>query len=281
MRRFLLSFLIATSSLFSQLQNPLLRPECAELFAVDHIEFRDDLKFNVDAVQEKWLRAPGQELWHIDERLNDKQKERIWNSAKKLGFVERCYPKQRKYEECLLLGATTHVVRKRLNFLARLWQQGVRFKRISFLTGHRPLNEWETTFLDLDGTTPLDLENEKCPTNESEMMQLYFRKASLPAEIKALPFQLIAAPMQLDRRPTRKDTVNAWLKKQQKGSCLFISNQPYCLYDEAMISSIIKKKFHFEVVGDKLLKENFKSPTAFLDTFARWYYQTYHNQEGN
>ncbi len=250
------------------------------LCEITQIAYDDDTAVMVTTMQKNWLRSTHKELSELEERFSEKERSEIWEIAKQLGFVSEKIPKKTTFEQCALLGGMLPCFQHRLHYLIELWSRGVRFKNWVFLAGQRKLLKHERFFKDLDSPKNLVHNEEAPPENEGEMMQLYYQRATLPAEMRLIPFQLINLPMRSHQgkkmRPTTADTIRAWAKNQQAKNCLFVTDQPFCLYQEAVIEADKPSGVSFEIVGAHLRHSHF-SATAFLDTFARYFYQTFHN----
>jgi hypothetical protein len=211
--------------------------------------------------QRKWLRKPGQERWHMSELPNE-QKEFVLKWAADQGFFASVKPIKNSYDKALILGATTARMEKRLNYLKQLWSEGVRFKEIVWLTGERPL----------------DSSAERVPDNcktEVDAAKKIWAEAELPSEMKLLPVVFIASPKtSFKPRPTTDDTILDWLKTSPKPcTCLFISDQPYCGYQFAMVKALVPKDFEPDIAGNGT--DPSKDPRAgvnTLDAIARWIY---------
>jgi hypothetical protein len=168
------------------------------------------------------------------------------------------------YDYALILGATVSRMEARLSFLAQEWERGVRFRKLVFLSGERILNPAIESF-------PMEL------NTESQALVHLFNHLDLPEGMKALPLEIIDSPARLNakgdkRRPTTKDTLVDWLKRNpDAGSCLFISNQPYIGYQDAVCRTELPLEFIIETIGP----ESFSNTTfaQYLDNLAKWLYQ--------
>jgi hypothetical protein len=76
-------------------------------------------------------------------------------------------------------------------------------------------------------------------------------------------------------RPDTKDTLMAWLQSApQNGKYLFVSSQPFCGYQFAVIKNALPQELAFEVVGKGTNPEaNPRAAAVILDALARWIYQ--------
>jgi hypothetical protein len=225
----------------------------------------------ITETQKRWLRKPGQERWELAE-LSPEQKLFVLKWAEEQGLFAPWKPARKKYDKAFILGATTYRMQKRLNYLKKLWVQGIRFNKIVWLTGERPLDQR------VDGLI------ERC-SNESEAARILWEETDLPSEMRQLPVVFIAVPMKIEgsslKRPTTEDTLIAWLKTDpQPCSAFFVSDQPFCGYQFAVVKTCMPESFDFEVVGEGIDAKNLPVAAVILDSVARWIYQDYCHQYG-
>jgi hypothetical protein len=221
------------------------------------IPFKENL---VAETQKRWLRKPGQERWEMEELSSD-QRQFVLNWAKQNGLFEAWTPATQSYDKALILGATTSRMKMRLNYLSELWNQGIRFSEIVWLTGDRLLDP------------RVDDLTDRC-RNESEAARILWEEAKIPEEMRSLPVLFIAVPMKEDgRRPNAQDTIVAWLNHSSPCTALFVSNQPFCGFQSAVIYATLPNEYLFDVVGKGIDHTNHLSAATVLDTLSRWIYQ--------
>lgn len=215
--------------------------------------------------QKQWLRKPGQERWELAE-LSQEQRDFVLRWAKEQGIFSAWTPAYKTYDKALILGATTSRMQMRLDYLKELWRKGTRFKEIVWLTGDRPLDKR------VDGLI------ERCH-NESEAAHILWEETDLPKEMRSLPVTYIAVPMKTEgttlKRPNTEDTIIAWLAHSpQPCTALFVSDQPFCGYQFAVVKSCLPESFQFDLVGQGADSINHPAAAAItLDSIARWIYQ--------
>ncbi len=242
------------------------------------------LKSIVVATQKEWLREAGKERWEVEEKYPEK-KDLLIQFFENFGFVNEINAKQNKYNYALLLGATLSRVRSRLAHLIDQWGKGVRFKKLIFLSGERPLDPKLENAAFLLDTNNKDLPFKKgwklkgnLPKTETVMMRLVFQQTEIPKEMNAVEVMFIDTPMKKGengalRRPTTPDTVIEWLKTNPtEGTCLVISNQPYVSYQNSVLKTILPPEFKVETIG-KQMDEKSKQISVLFDTLARFLYQ--------
>lgn len=236
----------------------------AELATALNIPADADL---IAETQKQWLRKPGQERWEMAE-LSSSQRHFVLNWAKQQGFFEVWKPLYQSYDKALILGATTSCMQMRLDFLKALWNEGIHFQEIVWLTGDRPLDDR------IDGLT------DRCK-NESEAARILWEETDLPVEMRSKPVTFIAVPMKQEgsflKRPNTEDTIVAWLRNSPKPNfckALFVSNQPFCGYQFAVIKATLPEQYEFDLVGQEVDPMSHPSAAAIiLDSIARWIYQ--------
>jgi len=259
----LLAVSLFNLSFAQPIQQRRLEPAAlSELAAAFNIAQDADL---VAETQKYWLRKAGKERWELEE-LSTEKREFVLNWAEKQGLLLPWLPVDQAYDKALILGATTGCMKMRLDYLKKLWTQGTRFTEIVFLTGDRPLDPR------IDGLT------DRCKT-ESAAAKILWDESDLPEEMRKLPAVFIAVPMKVEgellKRPNTEDTIIAWVE-QEKKPCrsLFVSDQPFCGYQFAVIKKALPDSFLFDVVGDGVKSINHPAAAAvILDSVARWIYQ--------
>ncbi len=218
----------------------------------------------VEKTQEHWLRKEGKERWEIDE-IGSAQRDFVISWAVENGYVNEKEPIYQLYDKAVILGATTSRMQMRLDYLVKLWNQGVRFKEIVWLTGDRELD------------SRVDSYTECCKT-ESQAAHIIWHSSNVPEQMRNLSLVFIAAPMKVveeaQRRPNTKDTIDLWMK-EEVGSCsaLFVSNQPFCSYQASVLQANLPKNILFDLVGPEVKDENHLSAATILDSVARCIYE--------
>lgn len=218
----------------------------------------------VRATQKKWLRK-AKERWEVLE-LPSSEKEIVLTWAKKENIFDAWKPSRHSYDTALILGATTSRMKKRLAYLVKLWNEGVSFKEVVWLTGERPL----------DGR--VDHVHLRAKT-EAEGAKLLWDEESIPEGMRALPVTFVSAPMKNEqgvrKRPNTGDTIEAWVSTVKANtSALFISDQPFCGYQFAVVNTSMPASVDFDLAGEAFDPEAHPAAASItLDTVARWIYQ--------
>lgn len=261
MKKFLL-FLLSISTLFLEakpIQEREIDPEALSELALElGIAPSDNL---IEKTQEQWLRKSGQERWEQVE-IDPAKRQFVLDWTKEQGLLSDWVPALRAYDKALILGATTSRMQARLDYLTQLWRQGVRFEEIVWLTGDRPLDPRVDGLLD------------RC-SNESEAARIVWEEAELPEGMREISVVFVAVPMRGTIRPTTADTIYAWLETAPPPcSALFVSDQPFCGYQFAVVKSILPERFEFDLIGHGADPSSHPAAAAIiLDSIARWIYQ--------
>ena len=219
----------------------------------------------LEETQRRWLRKPTQERWELSE-LSADERHFVLDWSKQHGLFSEWKPASMSYDKALILGASTSLMQKRLNHLIELWNQGVRFDEIVWLTGDRPLDNR------IDGLM------DRC-NNESEAAHIIWDETNLPNGMQHLPVIFVAVPMKNEegtlKRPNTEDTIIAWLEVcPQPCKALFVTDQPFCGYQFAVIKTNLPDAYLFDVVGKGADPSSHPAAAAItLDSIARWIYQ--------
>ncbi len=219
----------------------------------------------VAETQKRWLRKAGLELWEVDE-LSSEERQVVLDWAAKQGMFSPWKPSLDRYDVAVILGATTPRMQLRLEYLKQLWLEGIRFDKVVWLTGDRPLDPRIDRFID------------RCH-QECEAARLIWQETDLPEDMRHLPALFFAAPMKKEgaviKRPSREDTVAAWLQTEPAPcTALFVANQPFCGQQFAVIKACLPKSFLFDFVGPGMDPAEYPAAAAItLDSLARWIYQ--------
>jgi hypothetical protein len=260
----------------------IITPDLIEVLNITGITHDGTLPSIVDATQKAWLRPTGVERWEMDGKYQELSPI-ISPYFKQLGMIDEIVPTKKEYTYCIVLGATVTAVRKRLSAALDFWKRGIRFKKLVFLVGARPLapeKESEATLYHNDNKyLPIKAHWVKpatTPKTETEMARMVFDQAELPHGFtEAVEVVFVDTPMQkladgTERRPNTGDTVRQWITDTEviPGSVLALSSQPYIRYQDTVLRTLLPKTFTSETVGPK--KSGNESVDVMLDNLARW-----------
>ncbi len=261
MKRLLFLLVVAWLPLFCAEPKLFPSPALEKLLNVLNVSHGSDLQSIVDATQKSWLQKD-KERWEFEKRDEDK-KDLLLPIFRELGMIDTVDASNTMYDYALVYGATYGSVVARIDHLVSQYKRGVRFNQVVLLTGQRRLGSYAA-----DKELPY-------PT-ETEMMLALWKTMPMPATLRSVPLVLVDAPEQERNgrlvRPTTQDTLVEWLKTNPApGTCLFVSNQPFSGYQEAVAKSVLPSSFTIETIGRQA---DSKMPIAvLLDNLARWIYQ--------
>lgn len=166
--------------------------------------------------QKRWLRPAGTERWDLqDSPILKEHRNDILRLLKTLGFVDQVKPTQREYDCVLLLGATDVHLLKRIQYLNKLWDEGVRYQKVYFLSGGTKIQNDLHCFTDIDSSLNVKLE-----TDTALIMEIYQTiHVDHGRKIEVIP--IVASKKQL--RANTEDTLKAWLEEKQKAKSVLVN----------------------------------------------------------
>lgn len=235
----------------------------------------------VETLAPRFTRKRDQERWDLHDNVDEVVKNKVLDKFEQLGLLQTVVPTGKSYDYIVVLGGALISMRKRFAYVKQIWEQGVRATSIVFLTSLRPLEQFEDaaalndrqqTILPIKESWQPPAHN---PVDEFGLMQELWRQAELPAELAALPCEVVDTPQKTwpdgtVHRANTGDTMECWLNKKPKpGRCLFISNQPYVGYQSAVIRRWMPANFSVETVGPDAPRDKQKV-SVLIDSLFRW-----------
>ncbi len=222
--------------------------------------------------QQYWLRHANTERWNMkDDEILKQSRSEIIALVTKLGFIEEIKPQKKQYNYVLLLGISEpESLISRINYVAKIWSQGVRFEKIFLLTGEINIEElWDKwkqqPNLSFEHTIKTD-------TELTESVYEQYAK-TWPEDLRHISAISIATRAHKEsNRPNTRDTLNEWKKiNEQKNNLLIISNQPFVPYQKLVVENVLSSSYQTETVGEKI---NDVTPVSvILDSVARYLYE--------
>lgn len=266
-----------------------VNPALDELF--DHLEYEKDWQAEEinDIAQKKYARKGNIERSQMQEIHLDK-KDFIYKALQKLRVIDAVFPKNQHYDVIVIHGAKISGMRMRVDFLDKLWAQGLRAKQIVFFVGQRTLDPNEETldYLFKQQMTDFQFRKGWIPPinleikNEAEAAKIVWDQIVKNENLRNMPVTYVSVPSKTDPitgeeiRATTADTVVAWAKMNPKPvKILAISSNPHINYQHATMYGILNKKGYFaeksaslETVGPAAGKNTLMS--VHLDNIAGW-----------
>lgn len=239
---------------------------------------KKDFNSMVEATQQ-WRRKPGQERWEVtDLNFSAKQKKKVRKYLAALGLINQQKPNKKQFDYALVLGATAPRMKSRFQHLVTLWKEGVRFDRIIFLSGERPIHD------DIDMTELLvsdvigkeasrDKKQKARPATEKEAARMVYMSTEMPDDMQNIPVELFSSSRTwlVDRwqRGNTRDSFKSWVKSNPKpGSALIVSNQPHLLYQQEVIRQELPQGFITEGTAQQADPDS--QIIMILDALALW-----------
>ncbi len=255
MKSLFFSFILLLSSLCGS-PSSFVNDDLQQLLKVMEVPNDGTLPSIIEATQKTWKRPAGKEIWHIENNLSEIQAKAVMEYCSKNRFFIEIMPTQKSYDYAVILGATVATMQKRIDFLEKTFKSGAQFKQVVLLSGARPLD------------LTIETAPEGCQT-EGEALAHLWQACPLSNQV---PWAHFDCPMRGAARPNTADTYNLWLASKPKaGSCVMVSNQPYCLYQQLVTEAVMPKGFIFETVGPASDSSK-ANPAAMLDMIARCLY---------
>lgn len=262
MKAVIASFFLFISTLYSAPTNSFVDNDLKQLLQVMEVPHDGTTKSIVEATQKRWIRPAGKERWEVEDTLTESQRDAVMGYCTKKGFFKEIKPAHLNYDYAIILGATVSRMEKRMAYLAKLADAGVQFKQVVLLSGARPLD------------ASVESIPEDCKT-ENDAMEFLWKAQALSKQVawKHFAHPMIPIADGKFRRPSTNDTFHLWLQSSPApGRCFFVSNQPYCFYQQAVAENLMPKTFVYETVGPPA-EASSQNAAVLLDNIARCLYE--------
>ena len=240
--------------------------------AKNWIEFRENF-------MQQWGRKSGQERWELkDVNLPLEKHRQVMTLLDQLQLLQAWRPKHNHYHYGILPGATLPSMKSRLDWMAQLWREGVRFQSLVVLTGQRILTPAIDHFSEIMAAiapnADVDFNDPTVyPMHETEAARLLLHYYPYPEGMEKVPVTFVDSPRQWRgygwERSHTGDTVDEWMKHNPKpGKTLVISNQPSAHYQEAVFLRVLPANFEMELSAPALAPDIPLS--VLLDAVSVW-----------
>ena len=202
-------------------------------------------------------RKPGVERWQVkDLEISKVKREKILNLLTEAGFIQELKPASKKFDYIFLMGASTKLLKRRMDMLESLVNAGIDFNELVVLTCQRPM---DTAFDDVLSVRKafakkknIPVESAPIPNTETEAGAMLVASSNLPIEkikVTVIDSRRILHDVQW-YRPNSQITISDWLKTKPKpGKVLVISNQPHANYQLSVAKSNLPSNFDLEVAA--------------------------------
>jgi len=261
---------------------------------------QDTLDALVQKTQKKWIRvvhgSGNKEYRDLVDSSEQKQAQKAaLQFAEDIDLFQAKLPFVTRYDYAVIGGSFLPGLRARIAFLVELWNQGIRFDSLYFLTGERTLRKGENEpdaveILVNEKISPLAFKQGwQMPENvsyetEYDMCRLVWDSLDIPQEmLQALHnkvFFIYAKCPPGQERISLKDGYRTWLNEiePKPGSVLAISHPLFWISQQVTAESILGKDFVVDTCApkpsDAYLKENETRIVSFIqDTVAKTLYE--------
>lgn len=264
------------------------QPEFAELLllvGMESLNPSENALLQINAWAQKNLLRQG-ERWEAQSAKFEELKPRLTPLLAHLGFLNASSASFTSYEGALIHGGLLPRLRLRLHTLVEQWNQGVRFSRLYFLTGQRPLEPFieNAATLASSENSPLAIRPDwtypiPFPRTEAELAAVVWDQSAIPQEMRDhVQVHFISVPMKTDPvthralRPTTDDTVDLWLRSSPlPGRYLAVTNNPFVPRQDLLVKSRSPESFSFDTIGTGVSES--ERVAIVLDELARYVFQ--------
>jgi len=240
-------------------------PQLIELF---HLLLPDEitqLRKNQHSITIEELHLLAKKYWYTNHQKKihsyEKNNEKVtlaFSLLQQLGFLEEISPKKRIYDYVFLFGTSIKKMQLQLNYVFDLWQNGMHFNNIIFLTSERSISHKTYAKLLTD-----KIDSPMLPYNGINIL-----KKMLSSTQFSNGFNDIKTTYVVAQQPSLTQLTSLWLKQSPRpGTILALTHQPYSFYQHMILSSLIPQEFMLETAA---LKSHTKIPlTIYLHTIAQ------------
>ena len=231
----------------------------------------DNTRASLVQATQVWRRKSGVERWEVpDLTLSPTRQQAVLALLTDLGIVHQRVPREKEYDYVLMLGATVPAMERRFQSVVDLWGQGIRYRRVYFLTGQRPLvPEIDKVDALVKRVTGNDKNRAAWPVTESEAARMIWFSTPLTGA----PADFIESPRKWQNnqwvRPSTQDTLEEWLATSpDPGSVLVISEQPHMRYQMAVVRQTLPYSFSIDASAAAAKADT--RIVTYLDALALW-----------
>lgn len=210
---------------------------------------------------------------------------------KQMGLLDKRVPAFNNYDYAVCHGAFLESVRLRLSQLIDLWNSGVRFETIVFLTGERTLRKGagqkdDPALLADPLRSPFPFKPswkfsaEIAYETEYDMVKIVWDQADIPAEMAKCKVIFVNTPRGTAQRPSMETTYPFWINEYQPkpGKIIATSNPMMWALQQLTAQNKLPKEFYHETVAPEAtyLTSNKFEPgltSLIFDTIAKCLFQ--------
>lgn len=214
-----------------------------------------------------WIRPKFMERWHAYKVLDKGQRVELIKLIKHSDLAMVKLPKLNHYNIVVILGGATARAEIRVDLLIKLAKEGITFDKIYLFGSTRNLKDGSNE----DKKIVPILKEKNSKIEEIAMVEYLWQQATKPESLEFLPVSIFKAGKKPDgTRAGLAETLSIMIKNTEiaKGtSFLFISNNPYICFHDAIAKRILKPyKVSVETVGAAMGEDTAEN---ILDSVAR------------
>ena len=145
-----------------------------EIFKIAEIKNADDLESVTSQCTSKWLRPRFMTKWHKYSLLDNYKKEKLIKLIKSSELAKERPPTQKHYNAVIIMGYTKNHLQKRIDYLIKLFEQGIVFDKIYLLGSTRKLKistEFEQNSPQNFSNKNIQMEDLLTQTHKSELLK--------------------------------------------------------------------------------------------------------------
>lgn len=239
-----------------------------DIFSITKTQGVETLEPAIKQSNLKWMRPKGLERWHAYSLFDDAERNLLTEKIKNSALAKEKLPTKKHYNVVAIFGTITLRVNARIKFLVHLYKMGITADKVYLLGSTRNLKNGDES----DQEMAKVLVGKNVIPTEMAMMNDLWQHTTMLSSLKAIPVISIQSREQPDgARANTEDTLIEMLKNMNKvedKTFLFISNNPYICYQDAVAKRVLEKynALSVETVGEGITDASMEN---VLDTVAR------------
>ena len=228
-----------------------------DIFAIMDISGVENLETASQQANFRWNRPKNLERWDVYSLLDQKQRKALSKKIKGSALSKEKMPLKKYYDVVVVLGSETSRAKSRNRFFKHLCNRGISFGKIYLLGSTRDLKIG--SIYDVEMAEVLEAKG-IMPTEMAMINEIWEQVLNTDA-LKKIPVERIQTGQRPDgTRASTEDTLEEMVKNSKDvdgKSFLFISNNPYIVFQDAVAKKILKSyKIEIETVGEGIRNEN-------------------------
>jgi hypothetical protein len=239
-----------------------------DIFTITETDGVKNLDTAIKQSNFRWIRPKGLERWDVYSLFDSTVRSALTKKIKHSAMAKEKMPLKKHYDAVVVYGATTSRVKGRIEFLVHLYNKGVTWDKIYLLGSTRDLKIGN----EADQEMSKALEKKGLAPTEMVMMNELWHQTKMPEQLRTISVVSIQSGERPDgTRANTEDTLVDMIKdgnNVEGKSFLFISNNPYICYQDAVAKRALDKyKVMVETVGEAIAPN--ETMENVVDTLAR------------